>query len=125
MEDRLRKVLIWYWLPVLLYLGLIFGISSLPNIEIPLRMRFADKFIHCLEYAILGFLLMRALGSARRPSLRASILFSLSFILFWAVSDEIHQGFVPGRTPSISDLAFDLVGGAIGSLLYYKMRWYK
>lgn len=118
MERRLAKALIWYWLPVILYLGVIFAISSIPHLEVPFKVKYADKFAHTFKYAILGYLLMRALGSARKFSPRTSILLSLLFILLWGISDEIHQGFVPGRTASIFDLLFNLVGGAIGGLIY-------
>lgn len=74
------KLFINYWLPVLLYLGFIFFISSIPNLEIKV-IRFGDKFAHMLEYAILGYLLMRALISTKRISLKVSFLFAILFIL--------------------------------------------
>lgn len=122
MEHKLTKILIWYWFPIFLYLGIIFAISSIPNLEIPIKVRFADKFVHTFEYAILGYLLMRALCSTRRISLRTSTLLNLFFILIWGISDEIYQGFVPGRTSSISDLVFNLLGGAIGRF-FYSRKW--
>jgi len=121
MEDRSIKVLIRYWLPVILYLGMIFILSSIPNLRIPFSSMIGsiDKFAHILEYAPLGFLLMRALkGTKRALPLGASMAIVVPFLLVCGISDEIHQSFVPGRDPSISDLACDLIGGVIGSLLY-------
>ena len=97
-----------YWVPVILYAGLIFTISSFPlpppKVEIP----FIDKFIHLVEYGILGFLFYRAL----RVSKLASRVFFLAIIfsILYALSDEVHQLFVPGRKFDLWDLAADSLG---------------
>ncbi|HSK17485.1 MAG TPA: VanZ family protein [Gaiellaceae bacterium] len=102
------------WLPVLLWAGLIFALSSVPGLgtglgtwDLALR-----KLAHVAEYAVLGALLQRAL--AREP---------LAFVLGsgYAVTDEIHQAFVSGRQGSALDWLIDTVGVAIGVFLY--SRW--
>lgn len=102
------------WLPVVLWAGLIFTLSSVPGLgtglgtwDLVLR-----KLAHVAEYAILGALLVRALG--REP---------LAFLLgsAYAVTDEVHQMFVPGREGSPLDWLVDTVGVALGVLLY--ARW--
>jgi VanZ family protein len=102
------------WLPVVLWAGLIFGLSSIPSLgtglgawDVILR-----KLAHVAEYAVLGALLQRAL--AREP---------LAFVLgsAYAVTDELHQAFVPGRQASPLDWLIDTVGVAVGVLLY--ARW--
>lgn len=112
------KYLVGYWVPVLLYLGVIFLISSIPNVD--LGVKFVDKFAHIVEYGILGYLLMRAISSTKRLSLKTSFLFIILFILVYGVCDEMYQSFIPGRNPSLSDLIFDLIGGAFGGILFYR-----
>lgn len=103
-----------YWVPVILYAGLIFTISSFPlpppKVEIP----FIDKFIHLIEYGILGFLFYRAL----RVSKLAKRVFVLAIIfsILYALSDEIHQYFVLGRNCDLRDLAADSLGVVLVAL---------
>jgi VanZ family protein len=97
-----------YWMPVILYAGLIFTISSFPlpppKVEIP----FVDKFIHLIEYGILGFLFYRALRVSKLAS--RVFLLAIIFSILYALSDEIHQSFVPGRNCDPWDLAADSLG---------------
>jgi VanZ family protein len=103
------------WVPVLLWASLIFAFSSVPDLgtglgglDIVLR-----KIAHAAEYAVLGALLARATARA-----------GLSFVLgtLYAVSDEIHQSFVPGRVGSPLDVALDALGVAIGIALWQLVR---
>ena len=97
-----------YWIPVIVYAGLIFTISSFPlpppKVEIPL----VDKFIHLVEYGILGFLFYRALRVSKLA--RRVFLLAIIFSILYALSDEIHQFFVPGRKFDLWDLAADSLG---------------
>jgi VanZ family protein len=99
---------IYYWVPVILYAGLIFTISSFPlpppKVEIP----FIDKLIHLVEYGILGFLFYRALKVSRLA--KQVFILAVIFSIFYALSDEIHQYFVPGREFDLWDLAADSLG---------------
>ena len=108
-----------YWVPVILYAGLIFTLSSFPlpppKVEIP----FVDKFIHLIEYGILGFLLYRALRVSKLA--KQVFILAIIFSILYALSDEIHQLFVPGRKFDLWDLAADSVG-AILVTLYLKRR---
>lgn len=101
------------WLPVLVWAGLIFALSSIPSLgtglgtwDLVLR-----KLAHVVEYAILGALLQRALG-------RVAPAFALG--VAYAVSDEFHQTFVPGRSGTPLDVLIDSVGVALGVLAW---RW--
>jgi VanZ family protein len=47
-----------------------------------------------------------------------SVSLALAIVLGYAVLDEIHQGFVPGRDPSVLDFVFDTAGGFLGILAY-------
>jgi VanZ family protein len=93
----------------------IFAFSAVPDLgtglggwDLVLR-----KLAHATEYAILGALLVRATG---RPGL------ALGLGVLYAVSDEIHQVFVPGRHGAPLDVAIDAVGVAVGIVLWQSTR---
>jgi hypothetical protein len=103
------------WLPVVAWAGLIFTLSSVPDLgtglggwDLLLR-----KLAHAAEYAVLGLLLFRALG-------RVAAAFWLGAA--YAVTDEIHQAFVPGRVGSPVDFAIDAAGVAIGIGIAVRLR---
>ncbi len=114
------KHLIKFWLPVLVYLVLIFVLSSsskpvFAETEIP----FFDKFLHTIEYAVLGFLLIRGLKNSRLwLSNGYFILFAVVLATLYGISDEFHQHFVPNRNASLGDVFFDCIGSVIGSVVY-------
>jgi VanZ family protein len=101
----------WLWAPVVIWAALIFALSSVPSLSTGLGTwdTILRKGAHLTEYAILGMLLMRAIGR-ELPALLVG--------LAYAVTDEIHQHFVRGRHASPFDVAFDATGLAIGLLLY-------
>ena len=100
----------WRWGPVVVWAGLIFVLSSIPDLgtglgcwDLVLR-----KIAHAAEFAVLGFLLVRALGGEWA---------ALALGIAYAVSDEVHQHFVPGRLGSPLDVAIDVVWVAVGVFL--------
>lgn len=75
------------------------------------------KAAHFTVYLILGILTSQALlvsGMSRKQQLIYAFLISV----LYAASDEFHQSFVPGRGPSIRDVAIDSAGAAVGIALY-------
>ncbi len=107
-----------HWLPFIVWVAIVFVGSSIPrlsdeNFGMP---RGADKAAHFLEYAILAFLLYRGAGSLRRRGVPAWVLVVAAGVLIGAV-DEIHQRFIPGRSPDVLDLAADAAGVVTGTLL--------
>jgi VanZ family protein len=102
------------WLPVA-WAALIFALSSVPDLgtglggwDLVLR-----KLAHAAEYAVLGALLQRALN-------RPALAFALGTL--YALSDEIHQSFVPGRQGSPLDVALDAAGVAVGVALWHRAQ---
>jgi VanZ like family len=102
------------WVPVVLWAGLIFGLSSIPGLtsgfgtwDLVLR-----KLGHAAEFAVLGALLQRATVSAPVALLLGSA---------YAATDEVHQRFVEGRVGSPVDWAIDTAGVAVGVVLV--LRW--
>jgi len=100
------------WLPVILWMAVIFTMSSwssppsLPESLLDLLMK---KAAHITEYAILAGLLWWALGGGTERRVK---LAALAVAVFYAVSDEFHQSFTPGRSPSPVDVLIDTVGAA-------------
>lgn len=111
-----------YWLPVVLYAGLITYLSSLSStgVEVPsFFFGLEDKVIHAIEYGIFGILWYRAYDAAagRTVASYATILAILSASLF-GMTDEIHQYFVPLRHADVWDLVADTIGAIVGVRLW-------
>lgn len=108
-----------FWIPVLVWAGFIFYLSSIPDLESGLKQDFIlRKIAHILEYAILTFLFLRALIK-ERLSIGRVVVFSLIFSLLYALSDEYHQTFVFGREGTLKDAGIDSIGILIMSLVWY------
>jgi VanZ family protein len=131
-----------YWLPVLVWMGIIYSASSDSGsfqhssriIEPLMRWLFphlSDAAVHAIvvsvrkcahlaEYAVLALLLWRALlrksapGNAPWRWSKAGLV--LALVSLYAVSDEIHQAFVPSREASVRDVLLDTTGAAFGLL---------
>jgi VanZ family protein len=71
------------------------------------------KLAHFGEYVVLSILLYRALRGGRRWNVRAAAL-ALVVAGLYAVSDELHQLFVPGRTAAAMDCLIDFTGAVAG-----------
>jgi VanZ family protein len=109
------------WLPVAVWAGLIFALSSQPD------LRFASdpgidfvvrKVGHMGAFGILALFLWR--GQAAMTSNRRWA-WSFGLAVTYAATDELHQALVAGRHASIVDVGFDATGalialGAVGIL---------
>lgn len=126
-----------YWLPVLIWLGVIFaGSTDIFSTEQTSRylvpfLRWLDPHIslstiatvhfalrklgHLIEYAVLAALLWRALHRARNLRAKKATLFVgvLVACAIIAASDEIHQSLIASRTASLNDVLTDSLGAAI------------
>lgn len=113
----LRGILhrIWIWGPLVAYGFLIFHLSGLS--QIPWASRYPDYVAHSTEYMGLAVLTARALNNGLLRPLSGRILI-LAFLLCvgYAISDEIHQMFVPDRYADITDVLSDAAGAGAGLL---------
>ena len=82
------------------------------SVEHPVR-----KTAHVTEYIILGIFLAGAFYRKQKGAVRFNVLVPFTVGALYAVSDEIHQYFVPGRSMQISDMAIDFVGVLIGVVI--------
>jgi len=141
-----------YWLPVLIWMALIFSASA-DSHSYEHSSRFVEPFLHWLfprmsqarvetihhiirkcghltEYAVLALLLWRAVRrpvkNDPRPWIWREARFVLLIVALYAASDEFHQIFVPMRTAQVSDVLIDTAGGAASLLaLWIIGRWRK
>jgi len=126
--DAWGRVSTWYrdcsppcrWIPVVVWMGVIFALSAQPQLPSP-PSPFWDKILekggHTFEYAVLASLLWLAVGQ-RRP------LLAWVVAVVYAISDEYHQSFVPGRDPDPVDALFDAAGAALALLAWWgAFRW--
>lgn len=99
-------------------MALIFWLSSQPDLP-QAQDRLADmaikKGFHAFEYGVLAVLLWRALRT--RVSNRRTVTMAWVLSALYAMSDELHQTFVPGRTGRPLDVAVDCLGAALAVLV--------
>ena len=112
-----------YWLPVGLYAGLIFFLSSQthPEDDLPgfLFRDVSDKVLHAVEYGVLALLCARAARHAGGSVLAPRAMgFAIVAASLYGMTDELHQAFVPPREASALDWVADTVGAAVAAWLW-------
>jgi VanZ family protein len=135
------RVFLKYWLPVLIWMTVIFSFSSdshseqhssryfepflrwlfpqMPQEEIERFHYGFRKCCHLAEYAVLALLVWRAVHATKNnlpPWSWPKVGGTLLIVFLYAASDEFHQIFVPTRTPRVMDVLIDTAGGMIGLL---------
>ena len=134
MNENKNKLI--KWIAVVLWMILIFNLSSqvskqsnqlstgitmviektvlkvVPNANFNIQSinHIVRKNAHFFVYLVLGILVMNAI--------RNNKYFALMICVLYAISDELHQFFVPGRGPGIKDVLIDSMGAVIGILIF-------
>ena len=101
------------WLAVLAWAGVIFVFSAQPDLRVAPQpdLDFAlRKAGHMLVFGVLAVLLRAALQAS---GARRSWQWSLALTVLYAISDEVHQSFTPGRHAAVLDVAIDASGAAL------------
>jgi VanZ family protein len=78
---------------------------------------FVRKSAHMLLYFVFGGLVLHALSIRTRPDLRRMLL-ALTVCVSYALTDEWHQLYVPGRGAQLRDVLIDTSGAMLGILTY-------
>ena len=134
-----------YWLPVLLWMGVIFSASGdtkslehssriiapflrffFPNLQ-PATVEevvfLVRKCAHLTEYAVMALLFWRALRKlvrgASRPWQWSEARMAILLVALYAATDELHQLFVPSRQALVTDVMIDTIGGIAGVVLLW------
>ncbi len=141
MKD-LKKIL--GWVIVILWMAMIFCLSHQPAVEsddlsidmgeiiigtaesfgineldIGIVNHLVRKNAHFFIYLVLGVLVINALKSIKLIDYEY-IIFSIVICILYAVTDEAHQIFIPGRSGQIRDVLIDSIGALVGILFYFK-----
>ncbi len=142
--------LIKYWLPVILWMSLIFaGSTGLMSSQRTSRiigpiLRWFDpaisdetiysiqfvirKCAHAVEYAVLCLLVWRAKRQPQKKDVRSwnwgEARFAIGVSALYAISDEFHQYFEISRQASAWDVLIDTGGAVMAMLLLWRFgRW--
>ena len=111
------------YMPLAVWMLLIFVLSSLHKVPFPFIDKLSmDKIYHIIEYAILGYLILRVMEQGMRMYGGWMIILCILIGSIYGLSDEIHQILVPGRYFSWWDMTANIAGTALGSWIYLKIR---
>lgn len=99
------------WIFTVFMMAVIFGFSSIPSTEMP-NFSWADIFVkksgHIVVYSLLAISFWYGLGWKRDQ-----IWLAWGMTCLYAILDEFHQSFVPGRNAWWADVAIDSVAAAL------------
>lgn len=117
-----------FWIPAVIWMGIIFIFSAIPDpmpLVKPSQLKeWIGRIGHFSEYAGLAFWLYYGMThgefSEGKGSLKG-VLISFLGAVFYALTDEVHQIFVPGRTFQVLDLGIDVAGAAVSMAA---VRWW-
>lgn len=110
------------WFPAVVWAGVIFFFSSIPDLKSGLEYDFLlRKMVHIAEYFIFTFLLYRAFSGSFNMNPLRLFMYPAVLALLYAVSDEIHQYFVVGRSCAAQDVLIDSIG-IIGFCILIRIR---
>ena len=101
----------------------IFAFSATPGKDLP-NFEWADVLVkkggHMLGYGLLALFFLRGLHGKSDKDRRAPIM-AWGLAVLYAITDEFHQSFVPGRHASPMDVLIDGIGAAV--LLFVWLRY--
>jgi len=110
------------WGPVVVWAGVIFFFSNIPNLKTNLEYDFLlRKMAHITEYFIFIFLLYRAFKGSFNMNGFGLFMYPATLSLLYAISDEFHQYFVVGRSCSVRDVLIDSIG-IISFYIFIKIK---
>lgn len=126
MQDQTKfKLMIKFiklWLPFIACAVIIAYLSNQPSLRssLPDGWDFVfRKIAHMLEYAILTWLTVRVLRFSGKVEFNRALVLGALIAVLYAVSDEYHQTFIPGREGTARDVIIDSIGVAV-FVWYYK-----
>lgn len=104
-----------HWLPAVLYMAIIFYMSSRPSPEevklLPIIAKL--KLVHIIEYGVLSILAWWAIIKTTELNKTEAFVLALAITVLYGFTDEFHQIFVVGRTCRFMDVVADGVGGTL------------
>jgi VanZ family protein len=123
MNQKLLHKFIAYWLPALLWAGIIFVLSANPTTSTS-QIQWQDfvikKTLHVLFFGTQATLLYRALISSGVEKTKAGYT-AIILTAIYGATDELHQSFTPGRMPRAYDVFFDTIGAILAIFTIWKL----
>jgi VanZ family protein len=83
---------------------------------------FVRKAAHFTEFLVLTLLLLWTIPD--NWGRKRAAFAALSIAVFYAMTDEFHQSFIPNRTPALFDVGVDAAGSLLGLMMYGSARWF-
>src|SRR5690625_3729616 len=145
MSDQPNKIKWVSWVLVFVWMGVIFYFSHqtasesselssgvmnviLNIISFISPVDISKDFLHFLVrkgalfsvYFVLGVLIIHALF--RRVHWKRDVIFATTISILYAISDEVHQLFIPGRSGEVRDVFIDSGGAIVGIILYVLIK---
>ncbi|RBP58100.1 VanZ family protein [Alkalibaculum bacchi] len=138
-EQMKKRILPWalviFWMALIFYLshqpaaesnGLSTNITRkiaeiiekiAPNIGFNLGSlnHIVRKNAHFFAYLVLGALVVNGVKNSGVSTLKA-IRVALFICILYAISDEVHQLYIPGRSGEVKDVIIDSAGALVGIL---------
>jgi len=115
-----------YWLPAVLYMSLIYYLSSAPPPEAArMAPQLMDiKFTHIIEYFVLASLIYYAIANTAEIPFKWKAAYTVMLTYIYGLTDELHQAFVQGRGSSLIDPFTNLAAAclAVAVVYYFKRR---
>lgn len=121
-SNKLKKAFN-LWLPPFLWAIVIFLFSSYPTTrasEIHWQDFIVKKTAHIVEFGFLSLLLYRGFINSGMSKRKAGC-WAIHLSILYAVTDEFHQMFTPGREPTVRDVLFDTIGAVVGIYIIWKL----
>lgn len=149
--TKQKKQIIMSWIPALIWMGVIFYLSHQPGTQsaqlsgsitekivevlerqVPRAAErmdvqsfhfFIRKNAHFIAYFILSILVFYPMRNLSKfyPQLDKPYIYTFLFCVFYAMTDEFHQLFIPGRAGQLRDVCIDGLG-AITALVLLKIK---
>lgn len=119
-----KLIIVLNWLLVILWAGIIFYFSSLPDLksELPnIWDLIFRKIAHISEYFVLTYFLIKTL-LGHRIKKKTALLAALLLAFSYAISDEYHQTFTLGRSGRFDDVLIDSVGILLMMIMYQRIK---
>ncbi len=115
----MNRVNLWWWAPFIVWLFFLVTLTSIPTVETPdLGFDAQDKLYHLVAYMIFALLLMRAMVAGNPERIAYASKRTLYYGIAYAIFDEVHQLFIPGRYGDIGDGLADVLGILCGLMLF-------
>jgi VanZ family protein len=106
----------------LIYITLIFSLSSIPKPPIPAKIPHIDKVLHIFEYFFYGLILGRGIRNSFKFAASApACLVAVVLGAMTGAGDEYFQRSIPGRVSSVYDFTADVVGLVIAQLVLIQL----